>query len=89
MSALKFAVVLKRRGEQNRAKGIRLIPLSPFDFEDMCTPMLANLFDLEGSNGKLVTATITDVTPDVFRHLLCYVYYGGSVSEIVLKKHIL
>src|SRR6056300_1581611 len=50
-----------------------------------CAPMLANLFDLEG-DGKIATATITDVKPDVFRHLL-YNVYGGSVSEEDLKVH--
>jgi hypothetical protein len=42
--------------------------------------MLADLF---GSND---TASITDVKPDIFRHLLFYVY-GGSVSEEDLKTH--
>ncbi len=51
-----------------------------------CAPMLADLFDLEDSNGKVVTATITDVKPGVFRHLLHYVY-GGSVPEEELKTH--
>jgi speckle-type POZ protein len=49
-------------------------------------PMLADLFDLEDRDGKLVTATVTDVKPDIFHHLLWYVY-GGSVPEKELKKH--
>jgi speckle-type POZ protein len=51
-----------------------------------CAPMLADLFDLEDSNGKIATATITDIKPDIFRHLLFYVY-GGSVAEEDLKTH--
>ena len=51
-----------------------------------CAPMLADLFDLEGNDGKIATAAITDIKPDVFRHLLFYVY-GGSVPEKELKKH--
>ncbi len=51
-----------------------------------CAPMLANLFDLEDSDGKIVTAIITDIKSDIFRHLLCYVY-GGSVPEEDLKTH--
>jgi hypothetical protein len=42
--------------------------------------MLADLF---GSND---TASISDVKPDIFRHLLFYVY-GGSVAEEDLKTH--
>ncbi len=49
-----------------------------------CAPMLADLFDFD-DNGKIVTATITDIKPDILRHLLCYVY-GGSVPEKELKK---
>jgi speckle-type POZ protein len=45
-----------------------------------CAPMLADLF---GSND---TASITDVKPDIFRHLLWYVY-GGRVSKEDLKTH--
>jgi speckle-type POZ protein len=51
-----------------------------------CAPMLADLFDLEDRDGKIATTTITDVKPDVFRHLLCYVY-GGSVLDGELKTH--
>jgi len=51
-----------------------------------CAPMLANLFDIEDNDGKLATATITDVKTDIFRHLLYYVY-GGSVAEADLKTH--
>jgi len=45
-----------------------------------CAPMFADLF---GSND---TASITDVKPDIFRHLLWYVY-GGRVSKEDLKTH--
>jgi hypothetical protein len=45
-----------------------------------CAPMLADLF---GSND---TAPITDVKPDIFHHLLFYVY-GGSMPEEDLKTH--
>ncbi len=47
----------------------------------ICAPMLADLFSLESD-----TATITDIKPDIFRHLLYYVY-GGSVPEADLKTH--
>ncbi|KAL7427152.1 hypothetical protein ACHAXM_000758 [Skeletonema potamos] len=45
-----------------------------------CAPMLAALF---GSND---TASITDVKPDIFRHVLFYVY-GGKVPAEDLKQH--
>ena len=51
-----------------------------------CAPMLAILFNLDNSDGKIATATITDVKPDIFRHLLYYVY-GGSVPVGELKTH--
>ena len=51
-----------------------------------CAPMLANLFDLDASDGKIAVATIDGVKPDIFRHILYYVY-GGSVPEEELKTH--
>ncbi len=50
-----------------------------------CAPMLADLFEPINGNGEEI-ATIKDVEPHIFRHLLCYVY-GGSVSEDDLKSH--
>jgi len=50
----------------------------------MCAPELAALF---GCGGNIeTTATITDIKPAVFHHLLWYVY-GGSVPEEDLKTH--
>jgi hypothetical protein len=49
-----------------------------------CAPMLANLF--ESNNNVEEIATIIDVEPHIFRHLLFYVY-GGSVNEDDLKSH--
>ena len=48
-------------------------------------PMLA---DICGSNdsGGVVTAPVNDIKPDIFRHLLSYVY-GGSVPEEELKEN--
>ena len=51
-----------------------------------CAPMLADLFDLDDSDGELAMAAIADIKPDIFRHLLRYVY-GGIVPETELKKH--
>jgi hypothetical protein len=48
--------------------------------------MLFDLFDLDDSDGKIATAIISGVKPDIFRHLLWYVY-GGSVPEEELKTH--
>jgi hypothetical protein len=45
-----------------------------------CAPMLAALV---GSND---TASITDIKPDIFRHVLFYVY-GGEIPEEDLKTH--
>jgi len=73
------------KGEQKRAKASELFHAHHLILKT-CAPMLADLFDLEDSDGKNATATITDVKPDIFRHLLCYVY-GGSVPEEDLKAH--
>jgi hypothetical protein len=51
-----------------------------------CAPMLADLFDLDDGDGKIATATITDIKADIFRHLLYYVY-GGGVAEKELQTH--
>ncbi|KAL7458432.1 hypothetical protein ACHAWC_010044 [Mediolabrus comicus] len=51
----------------------------------MCAPMLAALFG-SCTDGESAIASITDVEPDIFRHLLFYVY-GGSVPEDVLKQN--
>lgn len=54
----------------------------------VCAPMLEALFEptyLLSSDGKLA-ATITDIKPAVFHHLLWYVY-GGSVPKEDLETH--
>ena len=48
----------------------------------ICAPMLASLF--EGRSVKV--AQINDISPDIFHHILYYVY-GGQVSEEDLKAH--
>ena len=73
------------KGEQKRAKASDLFHAHHLILKT-CAPMLANLFDLEDNDGKLATATITDIKPDIFRHLLYYVY-GGGVPEKELKSH--
>ena len=72
-------------GEQKKAKASVLFHAHS-QILKACAPMLANLFDLDDSDGKLTTATITDIKPDVFRHLLYYVY-GGNVAKEDLKTH--
>eukprot|EP00984_Skeletonema_dohrnii_P004977 scaffold1761_cov78-Skeletonema_dohrnii-CCMP3373.AAC.10 len=49
-----------------------------------CAPMLASLFGSDEE--EIATASITDVKPAIFRHLLHYVY-GGSVAEGELTTH--
>jgi len=49
-----------------------------------CAPMLASLF-LFGSDGEeITTASINDVKPAIFHHMLHYVY-GGSVPDAELN----
>ena len=47
--------------------------------------MLAAIVESNDS-GEVVTASVNDVKPDLFRHLLSYVY-GGRVPEEELKTH--
>ena len=49
-----------------------------------CAPMLACLCGVDC--GKMAAVSITDVKPEVFRHMLWYVY-GGSIPEQDLKTH--
>eukprot|EP00984_Skeletonema_dohrnii_P007006 scaffold2495_cov116-Skeletonema_dohrnii-CCMP3373.AAC.1 len=52
---------------------------------NICAPMLASLFE-SNEDRSVKAASITDVSPDIFRHMLFYVY-GGSVPEEDLKAH--
>eukprot|EP00984_Skeletonema_dohrnii_P024529 scaffold13669_cov78-Skeletonema_dohrnii-CCMP3373.AAC.1 len=49
-----------------------------------CAPMLASLFGSDDE--EIATASINDVKPAIFHHMLHYVY-GGSVEEGELNTH--
>jgi hypothetical protein len=68
-----------KEGKQKTSKTSDLFHAHHFILSK-CAPMLADLFNLEDNDGKIVTATITDVKPDAFRDLLWHVY-GGTVEE--------
>mmetsp|Transcript_23155 Transcript_23155/g.35760 ORF Transcript_23155/g.35760 Transcript_23155/m.35760 type:complete len:409 (-) Transcript_23155:203-1429(-) len=51
---------------------------------NICAPMLASLFE-SNEDRSVKVASITDVSPDIFRHILFYVY-GGRVPKD-LKAH--
>jgi speckle-type POZ protein len=72
-------------GEQKRAKSSELFHAHS-QILKKCAPILTDLFDLDGGDGKISTAIISDVKPDIFRHMLYYVY-GGSVPDGELKTH--
>ena len=48
--------------------------------------MLASLCGTDNDSGGVVTASVNDVKPEIFYHLLSYVY-GGTISEKQLKTH--
>jgi len=52
---------------------------------NICAPMLASLFE-SNEDRSVKVASITDVSPDIFRHILFYVY-GGRVPKEDLKAH--
>jgi speckle-type POZ protein len=72
-------------GEQKKAKASDLFHAHHLILKK-CAPMLADLFDLNDRDGNVANTTISDIKPDIFRHLLYYVY-GGSVAEADLKTH--
>ncbi len=74
-----------KKGKKKKAKASNLFH-AHYLFLKKRAPILANLFDLEDSNGKIATATINDIKPDIFRHMLSYVY-GGSVPDGELETH--
>ena len=50
-----------------------------------CAPMLAAICG-SNENGGVVTASVNDIKPDIFEHLLSYVY-GITIPEEELKSH--
>jgi hypothetical protein len=74
-----FEVTDERKGKKKKAKSSVFFNAHRLILKK-CAPMLAALF---GSND---TASITDVKPDIFYHLLFYVY-GGEIPEEDLKQH--
>ena len=51
----------------------------------VCAPMLASICGSSDSGG-VVTAQVNDVKPEIFQHLLSYVY-GGTIPVEELKAH--
>jgi hypothetical protein len=49
-----------------------------------CSTILAELFNSKGD--PTTPIKITDVSPDIFRHLLYYIY-GGKISDVDMKSH--
>ena len=52
---------------------------------ETCAPMLAATCESNNSGG-FVTATVNDIKPEIFEHLLSYVY-GKTIPENELKAH--
>ena len=51
-----------------------------------CAPMLAAICGSNNDGGGVVTASVNDIRPEIFQHLLSYVY-GGTIPEEELKTH--
>ena len=51
-----------------------------------CAPMLADICGSTNESGGVVTASVNDVKPEIFHHLLSYVY-GIAIPEEELKAH--
>jgi hypothetical protein len=75
-----FEVADERKGKKKKKAKLSVSFHAHRLILNMCAPTFAAFF---GSND---TASITDVKPGIFRHLLFYVY-GGKVPEEELKTH--
>ena len=53
---------------------------------EKCAPMLAAICGSNNDSGGVAVASVNDVKPHIFHHLLFYVY-GGSIPEEELKTH--
>ena len=51
-----------------------------------CAPMLAAICGPNNDSGGVVTAQVNDIEPEIFQHLLSYVY-GRTIPEEELKTH--
>jgi speckle-type POZ protein len=72
-------------GQKKKAKSLTSFHAHTFILK-MCAPMLAALCGSNDSDGGMAAASITDVKPDIFRHVLWYVY-GGRIPDNELKTH--
>ena len=74
-------------GKENDDRNKRVKTTTPFYAHRLIlqkrAPMLAALCESNESGG-VVTTSVNDVKPEIFRHLLSYVY-GGSIPEEELK----
>jgi speckle-type POZ protein len=75
----------EKEGKKKKSKSSTSFHTHTFILK-MCAPMLAAICGSNDDSGGMVAASITDVKPDIFRHLLWYVY-GGSVPKEDLKEH--
>eukprot|EP00986_Skeletonema_menzelii_P015449 scaffold11756_cov151-Skeletonema_menzelii.AAC.14 len=76
-------------GEKNgkKKKSKSFVPFYGHRFIlEKCAPMLAAICGSNNDSGGKVIASVNDVKPDIFHHLLFYVY-GGSIPEEELKTH--
>ena len=84
-----FEVSTAGEKEDDDGKNKRVKTATPFYAHSLIlkkrSPMLAAICGSNDSSG-VVTATVNDVKPEIFQHLLSYVY-GGSVPEEELKAH--
>jgi hypothetical protein len=83
-------IVFKVREHQSKNNAEKMTKVAPAIFHahriiiKACSTILA---DMCGSKGDPTTPIeITDVSPEVFRHLLYYIY-GGKISDDEMKSH--
>jgi hypothetical protein len=76
--------------QQSKNSAAKVARIAPVTFHAHCLIVRACstvLADLCQSKGDLTTPIeITDVSPDIFRHLLYYIY-GGKISNDDMKEH--
>ena len=86
-SDIVFEVVGENKGKDNAMKMAKTAPIAfPAHrlIVENCSSIFANLCESHGDGTTPIQ--INDVKPDIFRHLLSYIY-GGKLSDDDMKSH--
>ena len=84
---LMWGVKIKKGRIVVRKQRQQLISICPlFGFERWCTSTLAELCKPPAGAGSVTTVSITDVKPEIFKHMLYYIY-GRKLTDEELEDN--